>query len=355
MVYVFQEDVRRQEPAPTHGKGYLMTSVGIIANPASGRDIRRLVAHASVFGNNEKVNILQRVLLAVDVMGVDEAIIMPDGYGLGPQALDGVHLTSLRAAVLDMPMTGTDRDSTEAAVRLRDAGVGCLVVLGGDGTNRVVAKGCGSVPIASISTGTNNVFPAMVEGTVAGMAAALVAMGTVDVDEVTYRAKRLEVYFEDRLTDIALIDVVTSSDLWVGTRAIWDLARVHEIVLARAEPGSIGISSLGCCFEPLGCRDPRGMYLELGADGTRALAPVAPGLVTPVAVHAQRWMSIGEQVELDSNAKTLALDGEREIEIYEQRSIMVRLTQNGPRVVDIPRCMEVAARSGVFLRPGPLE
>jgi predicted polyphosphate/ATP-dependent NAD kinase len=36
-----------------------MTSVGIIANPASGRDIRRLVAHGSVFDNNEKVNIVR--------------------------------------------------------------------------------------------------------------------------------------------------------------------------------------------------------------------------------------------------------------------------------------------------------
>ena len=330
-----------------------MTSVGIIANPASGRDIRRLVAHASVFGNNEKVNILQRVLLAMDAMGVDEAIIMPDGYGLGPQALDGLRLMSLRAGILDMPVTGTDRDSTEAAMRLRDAGVGCLVVLGGDGTNRVVAKSCGPVPIASISTGTNNVFPAMVEGTVAGMAAGLVAMGAVDVDEVTYRAKRLEVYFEDGLADIALIDVVTSSDLWVGTRAIWDLTRVREIVLARSEPGSIGISSLGCCFQPLGCRDGRGMYLELGPEGTPVLAPVAPGLVISVTVRAQRGISVGEQVTLDSNAKTLALDGEREIEIYERRTITVRLSQNGPRVVDIPRCIEVAARSGVFLRPGP--
>jgi predicted polyphosphate/ATP-dependent NAD kinase len=30
--------------------------VGIIANPASGKDIRRLVAYGSVFDNNEKVN-----------------------------------------------------------------------------------------------------------------------------------------------------------------------------------------------------------------------------------------------------------------------------------------------------------
>lgn len=329
-----------------------MSSVGIIANPASGRDIRRLVAHASVFGNNEKVNILQRVLLALDAIGVDEASIMPDGYGLGLRALDGLKLVSLRAGILEMPVTATGTDSTEAAKCFCDMNVGCLVVLGGDGTNRVVARGCGRIPIASISTGTNNVFPAMVEGTVAGMAAGLVAVGAVDADEVTYRAKRLELYIDRELVDIALIDVVTSSDLWVGTRAIWDPARVLEIVLARAEPGNIGISSLGSCFRPLGCRDGQGMYLALGSEGTRVLAPVAPGLVTSVAVRDHRVLSVGEQVALDSDAETIALDGEREIEIYERRAITVRLTENGPRVVDIPHCMEVAARSGVFHRLG---
>ncbi|HEY5871002.1 MAG TPA: ATP-NAD kinase, partial [Candidatus Tectomicrobia bacterium] len=43
-----------------------MACVGIIANPSSGKDIRRLVAHGSVFNNNEKVNIVRRVLLGLD-------------------------------------------------------------------------------------------------------------------------------------------------------------------------------------------------------------------------------------------------------------------------------------------------
>jgi hypothetical protein len=33
-----------------------MSRVGIIANPAAGKDIRRLVAHGSTFDNNEKIN-----------------------------------------------------------------------------------------------------------------------------------------------------------------------------------------------------------------------------------------------------------------------------------------------------------
>ena len=34
-----------------------MASIGIIANPQSGKDIRRLVSYATTIDNNEKVNI----------------------------------------------------------------------------------------------------------------------------------------------------------------------------------------------------------------------------------------------------------------------------------------------------------
>ena len=328
-----------------------MASVGIIANPASGKDIRRLVARASVFGNNEKVNILQRILLALDALGVAEASIMPDTYRLGAQALDGVKLPSLQVGTLTMRMAGTDQDSTNAARRFCEMGVGCIVVLGGDGTNRAVAKGCGNVPIVPVSTGTNNVFPVMVEGTVAGIAAGLVALGAVDAEMVTYRTKRLEVYCDGRLADIALIDVVTCSDLWVGARAIWDPSHIREVVLARAEPTSIGTSAVGSCFETVGPRDGRGMYLALGAGGTAVLAPIAPGLVTEIPIREQRLLAVGEEVTLDADAATIALDGEREVEVYGPGATVVRLTNSGPCVVDIAQCLEAAARSGVFKGP----
>jgi predicted polyphosphate/ATP-dependent NAD kinase len=329
-----------------------MSHVGIIANPASGKDIRRLVAHASVFNNNEKVNILQRVLLALDAMGIERASIMPDYYGIGERALDGLRLSSLRADILDMPMTSTDEDSTTAARRLCEMNVGSMVVLGGDGTNRVVGKGCGGVPIVAISTGTNNVFPVMVESTVAGLVAGLVARGAVDAQAVSYQAKRLEVCIDGELVDMALVDVTTSSDLWIGTRAIWDFSHIQEIVLARAEPGSIGLSSVGSCFQALSARDGHGMYLALGRGGTQVLAPMGPGLVMRVPVREHRLVPVGGEVTLSSDPCTIALDGERTIEVYGPRTITVRLTNDGPRVVDIARCMQEATRCGVFQRLG---
>src|SRR5919201_599750 len=87
-------------------------AVGVVANPASGRDIRRIVTGASVF-------------------------------------------------------------------EMRARGVGAIVVLGGDGTHRLVAKHCDTIPLCALSTGTNNVFPELREATVAGLATGLVATGDV--------------------------------------------------------------------------------------------------------------------------------------------------------------------------------
>src|SRR5205085_8005850 len=222
--------------------------VGIIANPASGRDIRRLVAHGTVFDNNEKAAIVRRVLLGLEAVGIQRVVYMPEhDFGILPRALNELHGHSLlqhTAAPLEMPVLGTSADSTRAAQLLAEMGAGCIITLGGDGTNRAVAKGCGTVPLVPISTGTNNVFPAFLEGTIAGMAAGLVASGRAG-NAALRRAPWLEVHVNGVATDYALVDVVASSLPFVGSRAIWDLSTVGEVVLAQVKPATIGLSALG--------------------------------------------------------------------------------------------------------------
>lgn len=55
-----------------------MPTIGIIANPASGKDIRRLVSYATTIDNREKVNIVKRITLAAQSMGIDRIQFMPD-------------------------------------------------------------------------------------------------------------------------------------------------------------------------------------------------------------------------------------------------------------------------------------
>src|SRR2546421_9810737 len=215
--------------------------VGIIANPASGRDIRRLVAHGTVFDNNEKAAIVRRVLLGLEAVGIQRVAYMPEhDFGILPRALNELHGHSQlqqTAGPLEMPVLGTSADSTRAAQLLVEQGTSCIITLGGDGTNRAVAAGSATVPLLPISTGTNNVFPTFLEGTIAGMAAGLVASGLRD-EHTVQRAPRLEVRVNGVVVESALVDVVVSSLLFVGTRAIWDLATVREVVLSRVAPAN---------------------------------------------------------------------------------------------------------------------
>ncbi len=221
-----------------------MSKVGIIANPAAGKDIRRLVAYASITGNREKTDMARRVILGIDSTGVDEIMIMPDYSGLGSGALAGLGRKNIRAkiSILDMEINGTQEDSTAAMILMDKLGVDCTVTLGGDGTNRAVVKGNRSIPLVAVSTGTNNVFPVMVEATTAGIAAGIVARGVVDPDNVISVHKRLVVTKNCNESDMALIDVVALEQPFVGARAVWKLSEVKQIICTRSEPNAVGLS-----------------------------------------------------------------------------------------------------------------
>ena len=56
--------------------------VGVVANPLSGRDIRRLVTQASVFPTAEKANMIQRMLTALAAVGVHRVLLSTDLGGI---------------------------------------------------------------------------------------------------------------------------------------------------------------------------------------------------------------------------------------------------------------------------------
>jgi hypothetical protein len=331
--------------------------VGIIANPASGKDIRRLVAHGSTFDNNEKINIVRRLLLGLAAARVERVAYLPDTYGIVERAAAAAK-TRLALTPLPMAVVGHASDSAEAARRLRHLGAGAIVTLGGDGTNRVVAKGCGEVPLVPLSTGTNNVFPRMVEGTLAGLAAGLVATGVAanrpGAPRVIRRAPRLVVSLDSAAVDTALIDAATSNHQWIGARALWEPAHLREIVLSRVSPAAIGIASLGAALFPDACNGCHGVWISVSPPSRAAqfvMAPLAPGLLREVPIAAARLVPPGEAVQLESAPCTVALDGERELEIRDRGvRLEVRLDPRGPRVVDVDAALAAGARAGVFVR-----
>ncbi len=320
--------------------------VGIIANPAASKDIRRLVAQGRVVPDWEKVNIVRRVLLGLQAVGVRRVVAMPDSSRLVERARDDSRL-SLELALLEMPVRYEEGDTIRAAGLMLDLNVSCLVTLGGDGTNRAVAKGSGRVPLVPISTGTNNVFPVMVEGTVAGLAAGVVARGVVDIQSVTSVGKLWEVHVDGALHDMALVDVAVSKERFVGARAIWDLGTVEELFVARSLPTGIGLSAIGFRLLP-SMGDDEGVYMRFGGGGTSVNAPVAPGVVKHVPIERWRPLKVGESIKIDRGPCTLALDGERSVSLSAKGTAEVVLSDKGPPVVSVEAAIREASLSGVF-------
>jgi predicted polyphosphate/ATP-dependent NAD kinase len=329
-------------------------TVGVVANPASGRDIRRLVTGASVFDNAEKGSMVHRLMAGLGASGVERVLMMPAGSGLSgslarrlrSHAHDGGPMPQLEE--LPMSLTETATDSVEAVARMCDRGVAAIVVLGGDGTHRIVARECGTTPICGLSTGTNNAFPEMREATVAGIAVGLLATGRLPAGDVLRRAKVLRVEVGGR-SDVALVDVAASRSRYVGARALWRIEDVTHVLTTFAQPHGIGLSAIAAQLLPTDRWSPEGVALELGdGPGTQhVLAAIAPGVVVDVPVRTAERLAPGVRVTLGTHG-SIALDGEREIETGPEGGAEVWLDLDGPMVVDVTRALGVAARDGLM-------
>lgn len=330
-----------------------MASIGIIANPASGKDIRRLVSHATVIDNNEKTNIVERIVLGAQALGVKSVFIMPDSYNMGYRVEDKLKSCNdlkCEINVINMMRFDSMEDTVKAADYMENnEDIKCIVTLGGDGTNRAVAKTLKNTPIITISTGTNNVYPIMIEGTIAGMAAAAVASGRFDKNKFITKDKRIEIYKDDKLLDIALIDAVISKDVFIGSKAIWDMDSIEKIFVTRGHPGSIGFSSLVGCKMIIHPEDDFGAWMDINVSNEKIKAPIAAGVVETISVGELRILGLDKEYEFIANNRgTIALDGEREIEFSKNQKFVFKIRRTGPYHVDVIKALETAQLNGFF-------
>lgn len=334
------------------------STLGIVANPMSGRDIRRLVAQASVFPNVEKTNMVLRLLAAAGAVGVDRVLLSTDGMGVAggvARALAKRRTGSGRLPVGEFVeldgLTGTAADTRALVRAMRSRGATVIIVLGGDGTVRAAAaesRGDDDVTLLPLSTGTNNAFPEMWEATVAGAAAALLATDRVCAAGVTRRAKALHVVAGD-VQEIALVDVCVSSVTHVGSRALWQPDTLRELYCTFAEPHAIGLSSIAGLLHPVARSAPHGVAVRMGP-GSTVLAPILPGIIAPVGVAEAGPLHQGEVVKVRLNRGTVAVDGEREIEFGPTTPVTVTLLNDGPRVLDVRAALAAAAAERLLVR-----
>nr|WP_254224444.1 NAD(+)/NADH kinase [Burkholderia multivorans] len=334
-------------------------TVGVIANPASGRDIRRLTTHASVFPTAEKANMIVRLLAGLGAMGVERVLTLRDRTGIATlllRALDTHRAVGADARwpdveFVDLPITDTVADTHAGAAYLHRHEVALIVVLGGDGTHRAVAAHCGTTPLVALSTGTNNAFPEQREATVVGVAAGLAATGAVPPDVAFTRNKRLVVRCaagpQPGREEIALVDVCAARQRFVGARAISGPADIDTLYLTFAEPDGIGLSALGGAWAPLERSAPHGLAMRFAGEGKTAgtplVAPIAPGRVDRVVMRSCERLEPDVWQPIPFEHGTLAFDGEREIEVARGDRYEIALDWRGPVTVDVGRTLRYAA------------
>lgn len=336
------------------------TSVGIIANPLSGRDVRRLVTKASVFQNAEKSNMVLRMLGVMGKLGIDEVFMLPDVSGVASRVIHAMRHGRAaefsafpRVSFLEMPIRDSADDSLRAAELMVSMGVSVIIVMGGDGTHRVVANASGDTPLLTLSTGTNNVFPEIREATITGLAAGLVASGKVRLKDVASRNKVLRCEVNGSRKDMALVDLGVSTECWIGARALWEASCLTELFVSFAEPDAIGLSSIPALIHPVSRTDAYGLRLVVAPPGEGFMtveAPIAPGVLLPVSVAEISEVRPKEVFKVETARGTLALDGEREIEFSENDSVKVWLEMDGPVTVDVNKVMLAAAKHHVLVR-----
>ncbi|SDD36389.1 NAD(+)/NADH kinase [Natrinema hispanicum] len=332
-----------------------MATIGLIVNPAAGRDIRRLTGGASVVDNYAKRRVAECVCDGLTITGEPlEVLVMPDRTGIADHAVAEAPAET-DATTLEMPIEESSADTRRAAARFREE-ADAAVVLGGDGTTRDAALELGDVPLVAVSTGTNNVVPSAVDGTVAGAAAALVATGTVPADAVTTRHGTVEARAETstgerRLTGLAAAEV--SSKSFIGTRALLDPSDLRGGVVSQAHPSNIGLPAVAGALEPLSPTDPGGVAVRLTDpdDAPRCVrAIVAPGVTATVGVTSCDRLEPGEPATFDVPDGVVGADGERELELTDA-TVELTPVPDGPRLVDIDATLERGAQAGGFEIP----
>ena len=138
---------------------------GLVVNPASGKDIRRLTGKASVFDNREKLAIVKRALAGAVSGGLSHLYYMDDAHGIAHTAIAESALPrSIKVERIPTPKTSSALDTLAAAEAFSQTDCNVVMTLGGDGTNRAFVKGWRDANLIPLSTGTNNVFPVLRRG-----------------------------------------------------------------------------------------------------------------------------------------------------------------------------------------------
>ncbi len=328
-----------------------MASIGIILNPFSGKDLRRLTTNASIVTNQEKVNKVFRMILSMNSFGIDKVWIMPDAFSVNESILNKMKSRpdlTIQVELLDFSPYGTYLDTMHAAEEMAQKGAGCIIVLGGDGTNRLVARTEVQVPVISVSTGTNNAYPQAWEGTTAGIAAAFTALHP-DKAVVGQRDKSIKIVKNGGKEEVAIVDAAITRLPNIGTRVVQNLDDIEEVITCISAPHLIGFSALVGSLAYCDQADDFGHRIVLTQEGKASLAPVNSGELTLFHYENVNKIEIGETLHYNCKHEgTVALDGERTLVFSKGDMLDITIERKGLYQVDVKKTLLAALQEGFF-------
>ena len=324
--------------------------VGIIANPASGRDLRRLTAHAGLHSSTDKASVVQRLLAAFGATGIRHALLPPDMTGIAAAVLRASQTRQARDGhwpfleFLDMPLRQSVEDTRLAARRMVERGVALIAVLGGDGTHKAVAAEVGDVLAGAVHRDQQR-FPGAARSRRRGARRRPLRQqpGAAGDRPATQQApagaraapRALRVGAGGRRGVAAAVHRrPRHQSRRRPRRSLRQLRRTPRHrpfgalrTVVAGEPRSPTAPGCACIRTP-----------------ASLLVPLAPGLLVGCGVSAAGYLQPGVAHAPSLSSGTLALDGEREIEFSATDRPSITLDPSGPFSVDVPATLAYAAR-----------
>ncbi len=268
---------------------------------------------------------------------------MPDPYELVEAVIEEIGKSLKNVEFEKAPITvfGDEADTTNFTQYITNKrSVSALVILGGDGTNRLVARYSRKIPLFSISAGTNNVFADNVEPTIFGMALGYFINGWVKKNQVLERKKILRIFREGIEMGIALVDMVLLDKKEIGARAIWDSSLVKLVVVTQTDSMKTGLSTIVDRVVRISSQDSFGGYVYPNRNGRLVKVAIAPGLVQKIGIGEWGYLQEKQPIPINHIDGIIALDGERELPVRSEEPWTVLLDRNGPVKANINQIME---------------
>ena len=282
--------------------------------------------------------------------GIKKVYLMPDNYCVNANIASIANKDSnsnLEVEILDMIPTDQPDDTIKSIRIMKDLGIKCLIVMGGDGTCRLAAKANIDIPVIAVSTGTNNVYPQHWEGTTVGIAAAYIALR--GLKNFPQMGKKIEVYINDKLSDIAIVDAAVTRIPYIGSKIVTQIDDIDDLIVCRCSPDLIGLSAIIGSNRVCEDDDDFGYYIKISANGNDVLTAISAGQIDRISYSELGKIDLGcEHAIKPAYDGSIALDGERTVPFRSGDHIKFVINRNAPYKVDVKNTLYEALENGFF-------